>query len=134
MPGHATANKKTARIEDAITIRLAGGGLEELRQTASVSRASNAGAWSDGPLTDRQLRRYLEWANLLIADIQRDRLWQQVARSLARREDLYRRAIVAGDLLLALEIDRDALKLLGLYPDQRRTHQQPPLYPITKGD
>lgn len=70
----------------------------------------------------RTVDAYIKAANVEIgneiAASQRDALATQIAR----REHLYRRALKAGDLNLALNVSRDETKLLDLYPSTKRVN------------
>lgn len=72
-------------------------------------------------VTDRQVSDYITAATELIrADANRSRE-ELFDEHVARRREVYRRAIARNDLRSALAAAQDEAKLLGLYPGERHT-------------
>jgi hypothetical protein len=67
------------------------------------------------PLSASQIRRYVAKADKLIAESCRASKKRQLRRHLARRRNLYAKAVSAGDYRTALAVARDEAELQGLY-------------------
>lgn len=74
------------------------------------------------PLCDESVRIYIRKAEALVADSFTGDRQQLLAMHLARREDLYRRAMAEGAGGFALEVLKDSAKLVGLYAPDRTEH------------
>ncbi len=99
------------RVEDVLTLRLAGAAFVQIRQYASEN------GWGVG---DRQLWRYIQSSDdLLAADLEPDRR-KNLALHLAQRRLLYNRALETGDFRTCLAIQRDLAQLQDLYPTGKR--------------
>jgi hypothetical protein len=119
----ATAAIIEQRVQDVLRIRLDGAEFWDLRQYVSEKAAANEQPWviEDGgkPLCDRQLWRYIEQADKLLATSCRTSRKKLLRRHLAQLRSLYARAVQAGDLRTALAVLTDLGKLLDLYPAAR---------------
>lgn len=84
--------------------------------------AEPGSAWEvlvDGkPLSESQIRRYVAKANDLIGESCRARRKQLLRRHLARRRNLYAKAVSQGDIRAALACLDSEAKLLGLFDDE----------------
>jgi hypothetical protein len=106
----ATEAEVAARVEEVLHARLNGGELHDLR---SIGREKG---WA---VSDRQLWRYVEAADRLIAERfekDRDRLFR---RHVFQRRALYARVLQDGDHRTGLAILKDEAELHGLYPAKR---------------
>jgi hypothetical protein len=102
------------RVEEVLTIRQAGAGFVEIRRYASEK------GWG---VSDRQLERYIQESDkLLAASIEKDRP-KLLALHLAQRRLLLNRTMETGDYNTALRVLQDQAKLEGLYPDAKLSMQ-----------
>jgi hypothetical protein len=121
----AKANKALVakRVEDLLRIRLDGAQHWDVCEYVREKQAEPASCWfvaeGETPLSDSQIRRYLQRADEMIYathERSRKRLFR---RHLAQRRHLYARAVTTGDLRTALAVLQDEAKLTGLdYDDQ----------------
>lgn len=75
-----------------------------------------------GGVSERQIDKYIERANEKIDEWADKQMAASLKKSIARRDDLLRRAIKKGEIQVALEILKDKDKLLSNYPDERTRH------------
>ena len=108
------------RVDEILRIRLDGAEFWDVREYVREKEKEAGSAWEvkpDGkPLTHSTIWRYIRRTNLLISQscgASRDKLIQ---RHLAKRRNVYAKAIGQGDLRTALATLVDETKLLGLYP------------------
>ena len=108
----AKSDKATVvrRIQEILRLLLAGGEFEDIRQYA---------ASHDWKLSDRQLRRYQEWAYRKVVDATKRSQKELLGRHLMQRRALYARALKTSDIRTALEVLRDEAELEGLYPNAK---------------
>jgi hypothetical protein len=131
---HADNMTASRRLDDVIRIRLQGAKFWDLREFVREKEQEKDSAWfleaGQLPLSDVQLRRYQTAADRAIeASVEKDRQ-KIVSRSLARREDLYARAVLAGEIRTALAVDQDTLDIVGGYPDPKTSGtDDAPFYP-----
>lgn len=117
----STNDELASRIEAVTRYRLAGASLADLRQIASES------GWQ---VSERQLRRYVEQSDEVLAshvEKRRDRL---LNLSIGRRELLYAKSVELGDYRTASAILKDLDTLLDLYPAAKHQHSGPGGGPI----
>jgi hypothetical protein len=101
------------RVEQVAEILVAGGSFRDIWQYASEKDAETGRPWR---VSDRQLRRYVALADVLISSrIEHDRD-KRFNLAIAQRQALYARAFEAGDWRAALSILKDRDELWGLYP------------------
>src|SRR5262249_14722515 len=118
------ANKATvrARVEDILRVLLDGAQPWQIRQYVAEQEAAGEPPWTvpEGgkPLSERQIRRYCDQADRLIASACRTHRKKLLRRHVARRESLYARAVNKGDERTALAVLRDLGELQGLYGDE----------------
>ncbi len=109
----AKADKETIRLRVDAVMRIM---LDGARFNDIVQYGSDQG-WNVG---ERQIRKYVAKAHTLIErDTEkgrRKRFWLHVAK----RENLYARAVSCGDYRTALAVLHDLALLQGLYPDPKR--------------
>jgi hypothetical protein len=99
------------RVEEVLTLRLAGAAFVEIRQYASEN------GWGVG---DRQLWHYIHKSDeLLAASLETDRK-KLLALHLAQRRLLHNRTMETGDYRTALAVLRDSAQLQDLYPSGNR--------------
>jgi hypothetical protein len=111
------------RVEELVCIRLDGAQWWDVRQYVSEKSSEAGSCWEvkkgEQPLSERQLRRYVRRADAVIEkSIEQDRE-RAIKRHLARRENMYARALNAGDIRTALAVARDESELLGLYSPKK---------------
>ncbi len=110
------------RVDEVLSIRLAGGELYDLRAHAAEK------GWN---VSERQLRRYVEAADEVIAEsLERDRE-RLFRRHVAQRRSLYARALQEGDYRTALAVVKDEAELQNLYPARKHEVAGPKGAPIT---
>src|SRR5262245_12864078 len=108
------------RIEDVLRIRLDGAEGWDVRRYVAEMEAAGTPPWAvpEGgkPLSERQIRRYVEAADRLIDESCRTSRKKALRRHLAQRRSLYARALNKGDERTALAVLADLAALEGLYP------------------
>ncbi len=108
------------RVDELVRIRLDGAQFHDVREYVSEQQAVEGSPWrlADGasPMSDKQLGRYVKRADTALARHGRASRCVLIYRHLARRENLYAKAVLAGDLRTALAVLADAAQLRGLYP------------------
>jgi hypothetical protein len=111
------------RVQAVLQIRLDGAEGWDVRQYVAEKQAAGEAPWTvdEGgkQLSERQIRRYVEQADALIAESCRTSRKRALRRHMAQRRNLYARAVQAGDLRTALAVLTDLAKLQGLYPADR---------------
>src|ERR1700680_3226910 len=114
----ATATTIRARVEAVLAVILDGGLPYQVRQYVAEREAEGEAPWTipDGgkPLSERQIRRYCDQADALMAEAVRTNRKKLLRRHLARRSTLYARAVNAADYRTALAIAKDEAELQGL--------------------
>jgi hypothetical protein len=91
-------------------MRLAGAAFVEIRRNASEKE------WG---VSDRQLERYIQQSDDLLAQALEPRREKRVNLHLAQRRLLHNKALEVGDYRTALAVLQDSAKLEGLYPDAK---------------
>jgi hypothetical protein len=111
------------RVVDVLRIRLDGAKLWDVTEYVTEAEQADGSPWqlADGqtPLTKRQVARYVEKADAIIAESTRESRKRSIAKHLAQRANLYAKAVNAGDVRSALAVLRDEAELRGLYPPSR---------------
>jgi hypothetical protein len=131
--------KATRRVEEFVRIILDGAEPFDLRPYVTEKQAKPGSPWEltdgDKPLSDRQIRRYAAAAERVIAESCRTSRRRLLRRHLARRRNLYAKAVNAGDLRTALAVLADEARLLNLYePFARRGPADGAGGPMAAGD
>jgi hypothetical protein len=110
------------RVEDVLRIRLDGAEGWDVRQYVAEKERAGEPPWAipelGKPLSERQIRRYVEQADRQIEESCRTSRKQLLRRHLAQRRTLYARAVSAGDIRTALAVLADLAKMQGLYPSE----------------
>src|SRR5947209_7067029 len=107
------ATKATAdrRVEELLRIRLDGAELWDIREYVREKEAEEGSAWhlaaGEKPLSDSQLYRYLQKVVSHIAESCRESRPKLLRLSLARRGNLYAKAVSQGDVRAGLAVLRD---------------------------
>jgi hypothetical protein len=116
----AEALRTAQRVDELVEIRLDGAQWRHVRQFVSEHAAEAGSCWEvargQQPLSDRQLRRLMARADKVIMASTRQKRRAAIRWHLARRENLYAKAVNAGDARTALAVLRDLAELKGLYP------------------
>ena len=116
------ASKATvrARVEDLARVILDGATPWQIRQYVTDQEAAKAPPWTRPEgckgLSSRQIHRYCERADALIAESYETDREKLLRRHMAQRQNLYARALQKGDDRTALAVLRDQAELQGLYP------------------
>ena len=123
MSNQASKARTQQRVEELLRIRLDGAEFWDVREFVREKEAEPGSAWyRDGnatPLSDSQIRRLMSRADDLIAEANVRSRKRLVRLHLARRRNLYAKAVLSGDLRTALSCLQDEAKLVGLYaPDK----------------
>jgi hypothetical protein len=119
------ASKTTiaARVEEVLQIILDGAQPWEVRRHVADKEAAGEAPWTipEGgkPLSERQLTRYVAQAERLMAEACSATRRKRLRRHLARRQNLYAKALALGDVKAALAVLRDTAELEALYPPKR---------------
>lgn len=107
------------RVEEFVQVILDGAEAHDLRLYVSERRAEPDSPWApaagEKPLSDRQIRRYAARAEVVIAESCRTSRKRLVRRHLARRRNLYAKAVSQGDIRTALAVLTDEARLMRLY-------------------
>src|SRR4051812_22535416 len=107
----ATTPTVRQRVEDVLHIRLDGAEGWDVRQYVAEKEKVGETPWAipagGKPLSERQIRRYVEQADRLIQDTCRTSRKKLLRRHLAQRRNLYARAVSAGDIRTALAVLAD---------------------------
>jgi hypothetical protein len=110
------------RREDVLRMRLDGAEGWDVRQYVAEQEKAGRPPWKveDGgkPLSERQIRRYVEAADKLIEESCRTSRKKALRRHLAQRRMLFARAVSKGDERVALAVLADLARLQGLYPSE----------------
>jgi hypothetical protein len=102
----ATKAEVAKRVEEILQIRLSGAEFADIRQYAAEN------GWN---VSDRQLRRYIQDSDALMAEgFERDRD-KLFVRHVAQRRALFARTMQIGDYRTALAVAKDEADLQGLY-------------------
>jgi hypothetical protein len=111
------------RVDEILRIRLDGAELWDVREYVREQEQKEDSPWKlaegDKPLSDSQIARYIQRADMLVAEsckVSRKKLFR---RHLAQRRNLYAKAVSQGDMRTALACVRDEAELLGLYPEKK---------------
>lgn len=99
------------RVTEVYNLLMQGAGFRDIRAFAAEH------GWNVGL---RQLRKYKSFAEVEMRkriELRRDRI---MILRLNRLEYLYARAVAAGDMRTALDVQREAHKLEGLYPAKKQ--------------
>jgi hypothetical protein len=100
-----------ARVEEVFRLRLGGAEFSDIRQFASAPEQS----WG---VSDRQLWRYIQAADLLVKERFDARAEHLLNRHILQRRQLYAHAMAAGDYATALRILDSEAKLEGLFVER----------------
>jgi hypothetical protein len=111
------------RVEEVLRIRLDGAEFWDVREYVREKEAEPGSAWhlEEGakPLSDGQIRRYQQRADALLERSHERSRKKLLRRHLAKRRNLYAKAVLAGDVRAALACLRDECELLGLYAPKK---------------
>lgn len=121
---NATSPEVELRVTELVRIRLDGAQFWDVREYVREKEREPGSPWflieGRTPLSDTQLGRYIQRADKAIQRSVREKRGRVMRRHLARRENLYAKAVNAGDVNTALAVLRDDAKLRGLYEGKRR--------------
>jgi hypothetical protein len=116
--GQATVRQ---RVEEILRIRLNGAEFWDVREYVREKEQEASSSWAlkkgESPMCDKQIQRYIRAAEKLIAESARETRPQRLDMHLAKRRNLYAKAVLGGDYRTALAILRDEAELLDLYPN-----------------
>ena len=111
-----------ARVEEVLRIRLDGAEFIDIREYIISQQQTVGSRWESAqPLSDSQVRRYQLAADKLIAQTCHSSRKRLLRLHLARRRNLYAKAVSMGDLRVALSCLQDEAALLKLYPEKGNT-------------
>jgi hypothetical protein len=110
-PGKSDKETIRKRVDDVLRIMLDGAGFQDIVHYAAEN------GWNVG---QRQLRNYVRRAHQEIERGTEKSRKKLFLFHVARRENLYARAVNIGDYRTALAVLHDLALLQGLYPDPRR--------------
>jgi hypothetical protein len=116
----AEALRVRQRTDELVMIRLDGAQWWDVVQYVAEKAREPGSCWEVKPggksLSERQLRNYVARADRIILASVKEKRTRAIRRHLARRENLYAKAVNAGDIRTALAVLQDEAKLRGLYP------------------
>jgi hypothetical protein len=109
------------RVHEVFRLLLQGANFLDVKEYAQDT-AEGKTAWN---VSDKTIHRMIRRAHVLLADYaERDR-GKLMAKSLARREYIYAKAVQAGDLRAALRAADSQDQLLGMFPSKSRPAPAP---------
>lgn len=112
-----------ARVSELLRIILDGAETWDLREYVREKEREAGSCWhvpeGGKPLSYSQIRRYAARAEKEIGESSRASRGKLIRRHLAKRRNLFAKAVSAGDYRTALAAARDEAELLGLYPGKR---------------
>jgi len=120
-PKRARASKAQVlvRVTELYRIRLAGAKLLDIQEYVREQEQTDGSAWklADGekPLSEAQICVYIKRADAAIAASTKESRKRSLVKNLARREDLFAKAVNAGDIRTALAVADSEAKLRGLF-------------------
>jgi hypothetical protein len=116
----ATKVQIQLRIDDLVQFRLEGARFWDVRQYVTEKEKEPGSIWYRGEnakaLSDATLWRYIRWADELIAEDTRSSRKKRLRLHIAKRQNLYAKAMSQGDTRTALAAADSEAKLLGLFP------------------
>src|SRR5262249_48633900 len=121
----AKANKATvaAPVEEILRIPLDGAQFWDIKQYVAEKEADGAAPWTvpEGgkPLADRTLWFYIQRADRLVKESCSQGRKRLFRNHLAKRRNLYAKAVLSGDYSTAARLLADEARLLGLYPEEK---------------
>ncbi len=116
MAQRSTKAEVQRRIDEVFRLRLNGAILQDIRDFAQEN------GWD---VSDAQLGRYMQKADEMMAEELTRGRKKRLALHLARREFLYAKAVLAGDLRTALAVLKDNAQLCNLYPKPKVPSDDP---------
>lgn len=132
----ATKATIQARVEEVLAIRLDGAEFWHIREYVREKEQEDGSPWrlADGqkPLSDPQLWRYLARADRMIAESCRSSRKKLLRQHLAKRRNLYAKAVSQGDIRAASSLLKDEAELLGLYPAKGVILKSPTTDPVAE--
>ncbi|HVK12876.1 MAG TPA: hypothetical protein VM597_29255 [Gemmataceae bacterium] len=108
-----------ARVEELLRIRLDGAELWDISEYVGQKAAEPGSVWAGCKLGRSQIYLYMRKVDALIAESTRGDRDKTIADHLAKRRNLYAKAVSSGDFRTALSVLRDEAELLALYPDPK---------------
>jgi len=111
---HATELQVRQRVEELLRIRLDGAELWDIREYVREKVEAKDAVWGEQLLSDSQLYRYLQRVNDLIEESCKGKRKQLFRIHLAKRRNLYAKAVAAADYRTALAIADSEVKLCGI--------------------
>ena len=119
----ATNAIRELRIQAIVQIRLEGAEGWDVASYVSELEAKDGHPWKmeagGKPLSERQIRRYVEQAGKRIAEICRTHNPNAIFLHLAKLNRLYARSVQAGEIRTARAVLNDLAKLQDLYPGKK---------------
>jgi hypothetical protein len=121
----ATKATVAQRVEEVLRIRLDGAAYWDVLQYIAEKQQAGEAPWTipEGgkPIAGRTVWWYIHKADQLLAETFRKEAGRKklFRRHLARRENLYAKAVLQGDIRTALAVLQDAADLEGLYPPKK---------------
>lgn len=120
----ATKQQTERRVEELLRLRLDGAEFWDICEYVREKDKDAGSVWHRGPneepLSESQIRRLMARADELIRTSRQHDREQNIDLHLARRRNLYAKALLAGDVRVALACLRDEAELLGLYPPKNQ--------------
>ncbi len=109
-----------ARVNDLVQFRLEGARYWDVRQYVTEKEKEPGSIWYRGenakPHSEANLWRYIRRADKLISEDTRSSRKKRLRLHVAKRQNLYAKAISQGDVRTALAAADSEAKLLGLFP------------------
>jgi hypothetical protein len=120
----ATRAQTHLRITEILRVRLDGAKEWDVSEYVREQEQMDGSPWKladeDKPLSDRQIRRYIERADAIVAQSTRESRKRSLLWHLAQRANLYAKAVNAGDMRTALAVADSEARLRGLFDTPAR--------------
>lgn len=111
------------RLDDLTKLRLTGNGIIEIRQFIRHEEGRSGSAWHIDPdvkpMSDDMIWKYIRRADKGICGVHVEGRRRSRRAGLAKRKEIYRRAMLKDDLKTALEVLKDEAVMRDLYPAKR---------------
>jgi hypothetical protein len=126
----ATDAQVAARVEELLRIRLDGAEFWDVKEYIAEKVAAKDPVWGEHEIGQAMIYRYLQRVDDLIAASCKTARRKLLRTHLAKRRNLYAKAVAAADYATAKAILKDEAELLNLYPPKRTEMSGPKGGPI----
>lgn len=122
-PNRASDATIELRVQAILQIILDGAESWDILQYVAQKQEAKEPPWNDNPVKERQIREYITRAKERIVAAGAENDADLLRHHMAKRRNLYARAVQAGDNRTALAILSDMARLQDLYPAAKEKHE-----------